>query len=478
MSLGESVTDVLTTNRCAGIPGGMQIIFWRLSVGQATRSPDPRLLAANPAGSFGQGQLSGFRTIRAFAASNLERMNEVEPAPDAAAEKPAWRRYAGALVCILVAFGVRYWISPLVGDELPFMLFIAASLVAAWYGGAVAGIVALLLGLLLADHFFLVHGRSGVTHPTQALYFVRYLFTASLGVALIETLHRTRRKLEAEVARRRRSESALLEAQERLRTHAQDLEHCVARRTSELAATVKYLESLLYHIGHNLRAPLRAMEGYATVLVDEYGSRLDATAREYSAHISDDAKRMDQLIHDLLEYGRLGYVQLELGPVNLEKVLEQVLFRLGFEIRSTGADVQFDRPLPTVRANPEMLEQVLTNLVENAARFVPAGVRPEIRVSAETRGNRVLVWVHDNGVGIPTQFRQRIFGVFETLGPPGRHGGTGIGLAIVQQAMQRMGGSVGVESNPGQGSSFWIELSEAEGRGALLSTPPSLQSAA
>jgi signal transduction histidine kinase len=81
-------------------------------------------------------------------------------------------------------------------------------------------------------------------------------------------------------------------------------------------------------------------------------------------------------------------------------------------------------------------------------------------------------------VGIPTQFRQRIFGVFETLGPPGRHGGTGIGLAIVQQAMQRMGGSVGVESNPGQGSSFWIELSEAEGRGALLSTPPSLQSAA
>src|SRR5689334_10548727 len=180
------------------------------------------------------------------------------PAPD----MPAWQRYLAALFCILVAFCIRYWLTPVLGEELPFMLFIAASLVAAWYGGAVAGAVALLLGLFLADYFFLAKAKAQLTHSTEILYFVRYLFTASLGIALIETLHRNRRKLQREVARRQCSEAELLLTQNLLKTHAEELEESVARRTGELAATVKYLESLLYHIGHNLRAPLRAMEGY------------------------------------------------------------------------------------------------------------------------------------------------------------------------------------------------------------------------
>src|SRR5579862_2094390 len=120
-------------------------------------------------------------------------------------DMPAWQRYLAALFCILVAFGIRSWLTPLLGEELPFMLFIAASLVAAWYGGAVAGMVALLLGLFLADYFFLAHSNGAMPHPTVALYFVRYIFTASLGIGLIETLHRSRRRLQGEVARRKRS---------------------------------------------------------------------------------------------------------------------------------------------------------------------------------------------------------------------------------------------------------------------------------
>jgi signal transduction histidine kinase len=371
---------------------------------------------------------------------------------------PAWRRYAGALLCILVAFCIRYWLTPLLGEELPFMLFIAASLVAAWYGGAVAGIVALLLGLFLADYFFLARAKGDLSHPAEALYFVRYIFTASLGIGLIETLHRSRRRLQGEVARRKRSEAALLKAQAQLRTHAEDLEHCVAKRTAELAATVKYLESLLYHIGHNLRAPLRAMEGYATVLVDEYSSKLDATAKDYSAHISDAARRMDELIHDLLEYGRLGYIELPRTAVNVDQVLQRVLFRLGFEIRARQADVRVDPVLPEVLANAEMLEQVLTNLIENAVQFVAPGVQPVVRIRAEAREALVRLWVEDNGIGIAPAYRQRIFEVFETLGSPGSRVGTGMGLAVVKQGMQRMGGEVGVESDPGAGSRFWIEL--------------------
>lgn len=376
------------------------------------------------------------------------------PGPD----MPAWQRYLAALFCILMAFCIRYWLTPILGEELPFMLFIAASLVAAWYGGAVAGTAALLLGLFLADYFFLAKAKAQLTHSTEVLYFLRYLFTASLGIALIETLHRNRRKLQREVARRQNSEAELLRAQNMLKTHAEELEQSVARRTAELAATVKYLESLLYHIGHNLRAPLRAMEGYATILVEEYGSKLDHTAKDYSAHISDAAKRMDALIHDLLEYGRLGYVQLPISSVNLDQLLDRVLFRLGFEIRTRKAEVQVLGPLPRVRANAELLEQVLTNLVENAVKFVPAGMQPKVRIRAELQPATARLRIQDNGIGIPEPYRQRIFEVFETLPSPQASGGTGIGLAIVKQAMQRMGGQVGVESMPGTGSSFWIEL--------------------
>ncbi len=371
-------------------------------------------------------------------------------------EAPAWRRYLGAVLSISVAFGVRYWLTPFLGDELPFMLFIAAALVAAWYGGALAGTVALLLGLFLADHFFMARPKEGWTPSAEVLYLVRYLFTASLGIGLIETLHRSRRKLQREILRRQRTEAALLEAQTQLKSHALELEDCVVKRTADLAATVKYLESLLYHIGHNLRAPLRAMEGYATVLVNEYGSKLDGTARDYSAHISDAVNRMDDLIHDLLEYGRLGYVPLPMIELGLDQALDKVLFRLGFEIRERNAQVSICHPLPCVRANSEMLEQVLTNLIENAMKFVPSGVQPRVKVYAETIGTKVRLCIQDNGPGIPSAYQERIFGVFETLDRC--KGGTGIGLAIVKQAMQRMGGEVGVESPPEGGSRFWIQL--------------------
>lgn len=390
-----------------------------------------------------------------------QRENHREEQPGLTADMPAWRRYLAALLFIAIAFAVRYWLTPILGEELPFMLFIAAALVAAWYGGAAAGTAALLVGLFLADHFFLAKAKARLTHSTEALYFIRYVFTASLGVALIETLHRGRRKLQREVARRQRSEAELMLAQNLLKTHADELELSVSRRTAELAATVKYLESLLYHIGHNLRAPLRAMEGYATILVEEYAAKLDPTAQEYSAHISDAARRMDTLIHDLLEYGRLGCVQLPMSSLSVGSVLEQVLFRLAFEIRSRKAELDVVGPLPEVRANPEMLEQVLTNLIENSLKFVTPGTAPRVRIRAEPRGLNSRLWIEDNGIGIAESYQQRIFEVFETLPVPQVSEGTGIGLAIVKQGMQRMGGQVGLESQPGRGSRFWIELPTA-----------------
>ncbi|HZR21558.1 MAG TPA: ATP-binding protein [Verrucomicrobiae bacterium] len=400
--------------------------------------------------------------IGCFGAASAGEMTSFRRSNPAAAV-PLWRRYTVAALCVILAFFVRYLLTPLLGAELPFMLFIAAALIAAWYGGAVCGMAALLVGLLLADSIFVQ--SNAIDQPVEIVRFVRYVFTASLGVGLIEVLHRSKQRTEAmvenlkkEVERRTSSERLLLEAEIQLRHHAQNLERRVGQQTAKLADTVEALKNLLYFIAHNLRAPLRAMEGYASLLVSECASNLDTRAKDYSRHISIAAKRMDLLIQGLLDYGRLQHAELSLEQVSLDKVVGKALFGLNYEVRARGAEVQVIGPLPWVLANEFVLEAVVANLLENAMKFVSPGTVPRVQVWSEPRDSRVRLWVSDNGIGIDPKFHEKIFDAFEIL-PLGEHThGTGIGLAIVMQGVRRMGGQVGVESQPGAGSRFWLEL--------------------
>jgi signal transduction histidine kinase len=345
---------------------------------------------------------------------------------------------------VSVAFAIRYLLGPLLGDELPFMFFIAAALAAAWYGGAATGVVALLLGLVLADHFFVwSQGTSAVSRPIIILHIVRYVFTASLGIALIGVMHRHRKRLQA--------------AQHQLREHAAELESRVAERTESLAATVKSLEGLLYHIAHNLRAPLRAMDGYSDILLSEHAGKLNEQERAYLVHISEAAARMDTLIVDLLAYGRLTHLQLTLTSVSLPEAVTQAVRQLSFQIQTSKAAITV-REIPfAVRADPKILDQVLVNLLDNAIKFTAKNVTPQIELWAECNGDTVRLCVKDNGVGVESKYQERIFGAFERLHAP-EDGGTGIGLAIVKEGVERMGGRAGVESVPGSGSTFWFEL--------------------
>jgi signal transduction histidine kinase len=260
-----------------------------------------------------------------------------------------------------------------------------------------------------------------------------------------------------EINERRLAEEALHQAQTQLTDRAGHLEELVAKRTAELSATNQQLEAFVYSIAHDLRAPLRAMQGYATMLVKEAGAALNETAREHAGRISKSAQIMDALLIDLLAFSRISQQRVELTSVNLQMVVESVLSRLQKDISEKNARVDSSGPWPSVLAHEPTLAQVLFNLVSNALKFTTPDVPPRVRVRAEDKEEFIRVWVEDNGPGIAAGHQGQIFRLFTRLEGE-KYEGTGIGLAIVQKGVERMGGRVGVESIPGQGSRLWFEL--------------------
>jgi signal transduction histidine kinase len=236
-----------------------------------------------------------------------------------------------------------------------------------------------------------------------------------------------------------------------------NLEENVEGRTSELRETNAQLEELVYSIAHDLRAPLRAMQGFSKLLMERYGTRLEEEGREYAQRVMQSAERMDAMTLDLLAYGRMARSQVSLEPVPVKRVWEAAMSQCEKLIEEKNAKVEILEPLPMVFGEEPILTQVFANLLSNALKFVRNGDAPTVRVRAEAMNGRTRIWVEDNGIGIAEQYRERIFRVFERL-DGGRFDGTGIGLSIVRKGVERMGGAVGVESEVGRGSRFWVDL--------------------
>jgi hypothetical protein len=249
----------------------------------------------------------------------------------------------------------------------------------------------------------------------------------------------------------------LQEANEILRTEV------ATRKKAEeaLKESNDELEAFSYSVSHDLRAPVRAMQGFARVLLEDYGEKLDSSARDYLDRIVAGACRMDALIQDLLVYSRLGHTELSLGPISLTQLVNEIVRQIRPEIEAKSAEISIADDLPEVVANKMALGQAIENLITNGMKFVPDGHTPKVRVEAQTIGALVRFWVKDNGIGIPEEHHSRIFRVFERLHTADTYPGTGIGLAIVRKGVERMNGRVGLESEPGKGSRFWIELPAA-----------------
>lgn len=271
-------------------------------------------------------------------------------------------------------------------------------------------------------------------------------------IALRKAAETSQRRAQREAESRRRAEQEVRELNA-------DLERRVAERTAQFQDTVKELRAFTYSVAHDLRAPLRHIHGFTQLLID---GAADDASREHARRIMAASEGMDALIKDLLAYSRLTLDEVQLSPVTLGSVLALARARVENELGERKARLEVDGPLPLVVAHEGTLVQAVTNLLSNALKFSRPGVEPVIRVKAEARGRRTRLWVEDNGIGIAPEHLERIFGVFQRLHKLEEYPGTGIGLAIVRRALERMKGTAGAESAPGKGSRFWLELETAE----------------
>lgn len=284
---------------------------------------------------------------------------------------------------------------------------------------------------------------------------------ALLSASHAKRLAREQRALLVSQAQTRATAAQLREANERLRLAAQELERRVTERTTELAEANAELEAFARTVAHDLRAPLRNLQGYAAALLEDEAPRMSEGGRDYAARLSSTTQRLDTLVTDLLEYSRVARSRLATEAVALDAVVHDVLQDFAAEIRVRDARVEIATPLPRVQAHRPTLAHALSNLVGNALKFVPAGVAPHVRIDAAREGDAVVLGVRDNGIGIPAEHRDRIFQVFERLHGQERYPGTGVGLAIVRKAAERMGGAVAVRDAPGGGSVFELRLPAA-----------------
>ena len=251
---------------------------------------------------------------------------------------------------------------------------------------------------------------------------------------------------------------------EKVRHANEELERRVAERTQqlevsngELSAANQELEAFSYSVSHDLRAPLRAIGGFANIVLQEHAAKLEPEALDYLRDIDTNAVEMGQLIDDLLQLSRLGRQALTRQPVNPGDVARAALDRLGSEIGSRTLEIDV-ADLPSCSADPALLQQVYTNLLSNAIKFTSnsAGARIEV---GSTLGSRPAVYfVKDNGAGFDMAYKDKLFAVFQRLHRQEEYEGTGVGLALVQRIVARHGGRVWAEGEPGVGATFYFTL--------------------
>jgi signal transduction histidine kinase len=354
--------------------------------------------------------------------------------PIARLKTPA-QRFGFAFVITTLCLIVTLVLSR-VTDRGVFQVAVVSVVLSAWYGGLYPGLLSAVLAAAGIAFAVLVPQYSlAVSKWEDILQLIVFVSVSLVISSLSEARHRSERLLHT--------------------------------RTTELEEANQELESFSYSISHDLRWPLRAIDGYSRILLDEYGSRLDSKAQRYLNSMRTSTQQMDRLVEDLLAFSRLGRQPLKKQPVDLAELVRQALGELESQTEGRSVDITVET-LPPTSADPTLLKQVFVNLLHNALKLTRTRPHAMIRVGHQEQGPSGIgvYYVQDNGVGFDMKYVEKAFAVFQRLHRPEEYEGTGVGLAIVHRIISRHGGRVWAEAEVDKGATFYFTLQGDQKDGA------------
>ena len=380
-------------------------------------------------------------------------------------DRPPAERFTAAAIAVLIAFALRLSLNPLLGDKLPFAAFIITTTLTAWYAGFGPSILTFIAGFLLANWFFLPpHHEFAFTNPAN---FGTNISTSIVGVTIIlfgRSMHLARQRADAHareaIAHQKKLEVEVLErkrAENEVRQLNATLEKRVEQRTAELVASNEELESFTYSVSHDLRAPLRHVDGYAQMLEDEFGSQIPPEAQKFLKKIRQGSENMRQLVDDLLNLSHLGKMELSFRPTPLKPMVEEVVQDVKSE--TAGRNIEWViGDLPVAECDAGLMRQVFANFLANAVKYSRPRAETRIEVGYKQANNEAMIFVRDNGVGFSMKYVHKLFGVFQRLHRAEEFEGTGVGLATVARIVRKHGGRVWAEGELDQGATFYFTL--------------------
>jgi signal transduction histidine kinase len=367
-------------------------------------------------------------------------------------------RYGFSVVSVAIALGLAFACQHYQFRDVELPVLTVAIAFTTWYAGVGPSVLAVLLSSACFDYFF--------TEPLYSLNIstgdLPYFFIFVAWAAIVASFNAVRRRIEDSLRQARDNLHVELEQRRHREDEIRKLNQELGKRAAELEATNKELESFAYSVSHDLRAPLRHMVGYSELLQRQASSLLDEKSQRFIRTILDSAKRMGNLIDDLLAFSRIGRAETKKSEVDLGQLVEEVVAEIGQDTKSRDIAWKIGA-LPVCYGDRSMLRLVVVNLVSNAVKFTRMRRPAEIEIGCVDRDKKeVEVFVRDNGAGFEMQYVNKLFGVFERLHPPEQFEGTGIGLATVQRIIHRHGGKVRGEGSVDQGATFYFSLPKAQ----------------